>query len=415
MHSPDLFQRRNDFYLQASPQVRGAMMLCFVIGIVTLIAGALMFDPGRVWGAMLMNLFFFFSIALGGLAFGAMQDVISAVWGRPIRRLHESFAAFVPVAAVIFIGFLLCVLFEIGHAHKIYRWIADPKMVVGFYGKEVWLQKNFMVIRDIGALLAICALGFWQMRQILQRDKAFVAGDQSQAKSLGLQVRARLQYWSAPILVVYALAFSLLAFDLMMTLSPMWFSTLWAGWMFAIMMQTLCATLLIAMFAVHHSTIGSVIQRQQFHDVGKLLHGFTIFFAYLTYAHILTYWYGNVPEETEYFLHRMHAPWIYFVIVAPLFSFVLPLFSLIFKAAKWTPAITIPICVSILAAQWVAVMLVVMPEVVDAGTWKFPLIELGAFCFVFALFLASILWFGKRYPMVSVADPLLSEALEGGH
>lgn len=415
-HTPDLYQRRNDFYLQASPQVRGAVVLCFVIGAVTLIAGATMFDPARVWGSVLMNLFFFFSIALGGLAFGAMQDVVNAIWGRPVRRLHESFGAFLPIAGAIFVVFLLCVLFEIGHAHTIYRWITNPKLIHGLYGKEFWLQKNFMVIRDLAAVIAICGLGYWQMRQILKRDKAFVAGDQAQAKTMGAAVKSRLQYWSAPLLIVYALAFSLLAFDLMMTLSPLWFSTLWAAWMFAIMMQTLCATLLIVMFAVHHSPIGSVIQRQQFHDVGKLLHGFTIFFAYLTYAHILTYWYGNVPEETEYFLHRMHAPWIYFVIAAPFFSFVLPFFSLIFKSAKWTAAVTIPICVSVLAAQWVAVMIVVMPEVVaDPATWKFPVVELGMFCLFFAMFLGSILWFGKRYPMVAVADPLLPEALEGGH
>ncbi len=415
MHTPDLFQRRGDFFLSVSPQVRGAVVLSMVLGLVGVGVGAAMFDPVRVWGAVLMNVFFFFSIALGGLAFGAMQDVISAVWGRPIRRLHESFGAFLPVAAITFAIFLLCVLLEIGSAHKVYRWIANPGLVAGFYGKEFWLQKQFMVVRDLAAIIVLCALAFWQMRQLLARDQAFVAGDQGQAAVLAKSVRARLQYWSAPLLIVYALIFSLLAFDLMMTLSPLWFSTLFAGWMFAIMMQTLCATLLIMMFALRHSSIGSVMQQQQFHDVGKLMHGFTIFFAYLTYAHVLTYWYGNVPEETEYFLHRMHAPWIYLVLGAPIFSFVIPFFSLIFKVSKWTAAITIPICVSILAAQWVAILLVVMPEVVDAAKWHFPVVELGTFFLFLGLFLASIMWFGKRYPMVPVADPLLIEALEGGH
>ena len=43
---------------------------------------------------------------------------------------------------------------------------------------------------------------------------------------------------------------------------------------------------------------------------------------------MLTYWYGNVPEETEYFIHRIQQPWLTLVILAPLFNFVIPMFAL---------------------------------------------------------------------------------------
>jgi hypothetical protein len=179
------------------------------------------------------------------------------------------------------------------------------------------------------------------------------------------------------------------------------------------MMQTLMASLLVCMWIFKGSAIGSVIQRQQFHDVGKLMHGFTIFFAYLTYAHILTFWYGNMPEETEYLIHRMHAPWIYIVIGAPIFSFLIPLYSMIPKAAKWTKMIGGTVAIGILIAQWFTYMLLVQPEVSKSMT--LPWIEVGMFLGVFGLFLVSIFVFAKKNPMVAVGDPLLTDFFAESH
>ena len=149
-------------------------------------------------------------------------------------------------------------------------------------------------------------------------------------------------------------------------------------------------------------------------DQGNPYFGFTIFFAYLTYAHVLTYWYGNVPEETEYFLHRMHGTWLCVIMIAPLFNFVIPLFALIFKAAKWTAQVTIPLAVMILAAQWFVYMLVVMPE---AGVKHLglPWIEVGGFLFFLGLFLFAFTRFSSKNPMLPMADPLLPEAFNDHH
>jgi hypothetical protein len=179
------------------------------------------------------------------------------------------------------------------------------------------------------------------------------------------------------------------------------------------MMQTLCATLLITMFALKGTPIGQLIGRQQFHDVGKLMHGFTIFFAYLTYAHVLTHWYGNMPEETEYYLHRLHGPWFWIIVIAPIFSFVIPLFALLPKASKWTAAITIPVALSILGAQWFADMLIVMPEVTNS--FGIPWIEVGTLLGFIGLFGTMFFRFAAKTPMVAIADPLLPQALSGGH
>lgn len=410
----DLYEQRQSFYLAPSTTARGAVVFCIVIGVIALALGMQQGLQSRVWGALLFNTFYFFAVALGGSAFSAMQDLLSAKWGRPVMRIHESFTSFLPVAVGIFLITLICVKLSLGGARDVWQWIADPQMLHHFWGKRSWLSENFWLVRDTVAMFIILGLARWQIGMKTARDRAMAAGQKAEAERLGGEVMAKLRYWSAPILVCYALTFSLLGFDLLMSLAPTWLSTLWGGWLFAIMMQTLMATLLITMWVFKGTSIGSIIQRQQFHDVGKLMHGFTIFFAYLTYAHVLTYWYGNVPEETQYFIERLQAPWLYIVLGSPILGFVIPLYSLIPKAAKWTKMIGGPIALGILVAQWFTYMLIVQPQVVR-GNMTLPWVEFGIFLGVFGLFLLSVFTFGKRNPMVAIGDPLLHEALAGGH
>jgi hypothetical protein len=414
MGAHDLYESRSHFFLQPTSTVRGGLVAAFAVGAIAVVAGFAMAEPTRVWGALLFNLFFFFSIALGGSAIGAMQDVIGAVWGRPIRRIHEAFSSFLPVAGGLLILFLVLIRLDVLGAGQVYSWIADPSIVAHFHGKDIWLQRDFMIIRNVVSILIILALAHWQVRMGLARDRAYMDGNRSQADQLGVEARDKLRYWSAPLLVVYALCYSVIAFDMIMSLSPLWFSTLWAGWCFAIMMQTLMALTLITMFALQDTKVGVLFKRQQFHDVGKLMHGFTVFFAYLTYAHILTHWYGNMPEETEWYIHRLHAPWIYFIYVAPFLSFVIPLFALIFKAAKWTSFVAVPLASGILLAQWCMYLIVVMPDTVK-GSWTLPWVEVGALLLTVGLFLLSFMRFSQKNPMVPLADPLLKEALSGHH
>lgn len=415
MKQEDLFQQRNNFYFSLSNVGKGGMCLGVLIGILAFAGGMLAGEQTRTWGSLLFNLMFFFSLALGGVAFGNMQDVVGSKWGRPIKRLHESFGAFLPWAAGFFVLFLVAIKTNLWGAGKVYNWVADPHMLDHFHGKNIWLNFDLMMGRDIVSLALIVILTGWHLKMTTGRDLALVQGKKDEAQKLGAEVKEKLRYWSAPVLVVYALAFSMICFDLTMSLAPTWFSTLWGGWSFAILMQSLMAFILLMMFYTKNTPLGSFYKRQQFHDIGKLLFGFTVFFAYLTFAHILTYWYGNVPEETSYFLVRMESPWIYFVMIIPFLVFLLPLFALIPKVSKWAAPLTIPICSVVLVAQWLVYMIVVIPEVTDAASWSFPWIELGLFCGFLGLFLLSIFRFAEKIPMLSIADPLLLESLNDHH
>lgn len=416
MKLKDLYQQRDHFFLKISSTTRGGLTFLIALGVGTFIAGMLCGEQTRTWGSLLFNAMFFFSIAMGGTALGHMQEIIhGTTWGRPIKRIHESFSSFIPALSGILVLFLCCVKFDVMNAGKVYKWIADPSLVSHLYGKGTWLQPNFMYVRDLISIAGILALTRWHYKLTTAPDKAFLAGNFEEGVRLGEHSHKVLSKWSAFILVIYSIFYSILAFDLLMSLAPTWVSTLWAGWQFSVMMQTLFATTLLFLFFFKKKAVGHMVGRQQYHDIGKLLFAFTAFYAYLTFAHVLTYWYTNMPEETSYFLTRLERPWLYFVVAAPFTSFLVPFILLVPKASKWTAFMAIPICILVLLAQWVNMMLVVIPEVTDATKWKLPWIEVGLLVGFLGAFLISFARRAAKVPLLSLADPLLPVSLSSKH
>ncbi|MDE3270209.1 MAG: hypothetical protein OYH77_08010 [Pseudomonadota bacterium] len=405
-----------NYSLPLTTTVKGAIVFCLLIGVATLIYAYASGAALRAWGSVLASVFFFFMVALGGAAFACMQDLLGALWGRPIKRLHESFASFLPVVLIFCLLFFLCIKLGIADADQVYVWIADHHYLHHYVGKRSWLVEDFMLVRVLVLLVIILACVYWQLRQGLRADRLLLQSESSaeqgvRAEALAMAVanRKRLRYWSALLLVVYALCFTFICFDLTMALAPKWFSTLWGGWNFAIMMQTLLAFLLLFMFALKNTPIGKRYGVKQFHDVGKLLFGFTIFFAYLTYAHVLTYWYANMPETSQYFIDRLQQPWLSLVMVLPLCNFLLPMLAFIPKASKWTAPVAIPVCVMVIIAQWATQVVVIAPELDRDHSWSMPLLEFGTFVGFWGLFMCCVSLFSRRFPMLAISDPDLPQ------
>lgn len=414
-HDSDLSHiDKKSLYLHA-PRLQMFAAALVVVGVIALGLGFFLHEGPRVWGSVIFNTFFFFCLGLGGMILSTCTDVIGATWHRPIRRIQEAFGAFVPVASIIFLILIVSIVFNLGEAGKVYKWIEHPEMLHHFWGKRSWLIPNFFYFRVAFFLLVLSGLIIYQLVHTTTRDRLWMEGKYEECAYYADVYKVKSRFWSAPSLVIFGVVFTFLAFDITMSLAPTWLSTLWGGWSFAVMMQTLMAATLIAMFALRDTTFGAYFKRQQFHDIGKLMHGFTVFFAYLTYAHILTYWYGNMPEETEYFMERLHSPWVYGLFAVLLLGFIIPLYSLIPARAKWTKSWTLPIAGIILLAQWITNLILVMPEVIKVEKMAIPYVELGGFFMVLGLFLTTFLTFAKKNPMLPVGDPLLHQALAGGH
>jgi hypothetical protein len=212
---------------------------------------------------------------------------------------------------------------------------------------------------------------------------------------------------------------SLVAFDLLMSLSPWWYANMFGAWFFVSCVWTAMAMLgIYALLAKDWLGIGDRITKSVTHDLGKLILAFCMFWAYTTFAQLLPIWYGQLPEETDFLLVRLfqltdvvpagNVPWYWLADVVGAMCFVIPFTVLLsrgIKKMKW-PFIAI-LCV-ILVGVFLERSLVVYPSVHMEPT--FPLVNLilvggsvwVGFLGAFVLTVTAAL---SQLPALNVADP----------
>ena len=86
------------------------------------------------------------------------------------------------------------------------------------------------------------------------------------------------------------------------------------------------------------------------HDLGKLLFAFVVFWAYIAFSQFMLIWYGNIPEETGWFLRRQTHGWEWIGLTLVFGHFVLPFVLLLSRSPKRRPKVLG------LAAAWVLLM-----------------------------------------------------------
>ena len=109
-----------------------------------------------------------------------------------------------------------------------------------------------------------------------------------------------------------------------MSLDPHWFSTLLGGYFFIGNLYIGVAFLAVVAVWTHAQVRWrGYVGTDQLHDVGKLLLGFCMLWTYLFWAQYLVIWYGDLPEETAFVMHRTaEAPWavLAWIVVVRMFS-----------------------------------------------------------------------------------------------
>ena len=69
-------------------------------------------------------------------------------------------------------------------------------------------------------------------------------------------------------------------------------------------------------------------------DLGRMLFGFSAFWAYFVWCSFLPVWYANLPGETGEIIQRTSGGWRYFSLAIVLLSFVMPFLVLFSEGAK---------------------------------------------------------------------------------
>jgi hypothetical protein len=391
-------------------------------GIVVALIGLVLFvvalgGPGhdRAWQAFHVNWIFFTGLAGGSVALTAVYKIANAKWAGLISRFAQASIAFLPVS-LLGLGLIFTVGYE-----PIYGHMAEQLHSLQ-HGKAVWLSHEFMAIRLAVAVGLILAIGWALIRADMVPDMFFARG------RADVRRRAMYEAWTAGFdgsdaardaqhgrinrlagifIPVYAIGFTIIAFDTIMALQPHWFSNLLGGWYF--MGSFLGAhTLLALMMLYGENLIGirELISPKQRHDLGKMIFGFTVFWTYLMWAQFLVIWYGNLPEETGFVFSRLWGPWRPIGAAVGIGMFLVPFWGLIGARPK-KMRLTLGLFASIsLLALWLERYLLVLPSITAEHGPPFGMPEVGATLLLGGLFILCYSLFARTFPMVS---PRLAE------
>jgi hypothetical protein len=354
----------------------------------------------RAWQAYHTNFVFWTGLAQGLVVLAATQKLAKGHWAGVMIRCAEAAAAFLVAALVLFAG-------EVAGRRYLFGWIHAPQRS----GVGDWFTTPFFFVRT----WAILALLAWLSWRFVRRDTAPDAAELESGRPAALDPaeEGRITRDAAILTLAFAFGYSLLGFDLIMSLTHRWVSNLFGAFYFMGSFLTALAGLAVLTVALRRPMgLAPLLSGKQLHDLGKLLFGFTVFWAYLMWAQFLVIWYGNLPEETYFIFYRLWGPWRPVGTAVFLLVFVLPFFGLLGARPKRHPATLAGFAVVSLAGIWLERYLEVVPAINGGAGPALGLPELGATVFFGGVFLLSLGWFAARYPMLSprlAADTLERE------
>ncbi len=349
-------------------------------------------------------------LTMGGLANVWVHNLTGGRWGEAIRGPLLDMARGMWLLALLFLPVLLG-LYDLypwaAHASRgVQRWAGElPARSAEF--KSAWLMPWFFILRSVGYLTTWCVLAWLSRRPALQRSARF----------------------SAAALIVYGLTVSMAAVDWIMSLMPLWYSSVFGllagtgqmltgmGWAVVLAARGLVPPLSRGRLGggwvkapeiqthPHPSpppTPGALkgegtqeLPPIVFRDLGNLLLMYVMTWAYLAFTQFLIIWAENLPHEIVWYIARMQGGWLAVAWLLALFHFFVPLLILLFRNAKEAPPLLGGLAAALLAFHLLDVCWMILPSMPVAAVqwlWTVPLAS---------AVLGAILWIVMRneYPL----------------
>jgi hypothetical protein len=368
------------------------------IGLVLLLLSA-RGHSARLWQAYHFNFLYWVALAQALVIFAATQKLAKGHWAGLLIRFAEAGVAFLFVALVLYLGLFL------GRGVLFAHMPVDRPQVGFWFGSTFFLIRNWLILAGMA----------WLSWRFVRRD---MAGDVAELASGTPAVddaaaKGRVSRDAAIMVIAWGFGYSMLAFDMVMSLSPRWISNLYGAFFFmGSFLSALMGLAVLGLGLRRSMGLEHLISRKQLHDLGKLAFGFTVFWGYLMWAQFLVIWYGNLPEETYFIWYRLWGAWRPVGVLVFLLVFVVPFIGLLGAKPKQRPAWFSAMALVSLTGIWLERYVEVVPSLNNGAGPAFGFPELGALLFFAGLFALAYAWFAGRYPMVSprlAADTLQRE------
>ncbi|MCB4806818.1 quinol:cytochrome C oxidoreductase [Tamlana sp. 62-3] len=353
----------------------------------------------RPWSALYVAAFFFMMIALGCLAFYAIQIASQAGWSPVLFRVMEAITAYLLPGAIIVLVIAAASHF-IGH-NNIFIWM-DPEVVAHdklIQGKSGWLNIWGFIIRGI------IFIAGWSLYRHFAR-KFSIAQDTAEDKS-NFKKSFRI---AAGFLVFFIYTESMMSWDWIMSVDPHWFSTLFGWYVFASMFVSgITAIALVTLYLKSRGYL-EFVNANHLHDVAKFMFAISIFWTYLWFSQFMLIWYSNIPEEVTYFISRFNDYQLPFLGMVVL-NFVFPILMLMNADYKRMPWFVVMTGIVILFGHYIDIFNMIMPATVG-DRWSIGIPEIGAILLFAGLFIYVVFTALTKAPLLAKGYPLIKESEE---
>ncbi len=350
----------------------------------------------KPWAALYVAAFFFFMIALGVMAFYAVQYAAQAGWSPVLFRVMEGITGYLLPGSLIV--FLLLVLSGL-HLNHLFIWM-DPEVVAHdeiIQNKESYLNVPFFLIR------AIIYIAGWNLFRYLMRRNSLRQDEAND--NVWFKKNFKL---AAGFLVFFIVTESMMSWDWIMSLDPHWFSTLFGWYVFSSMFVS--GITVIALVTIYLKSRGYLpyVNNSHIHDLAKFMFGISIFWTYLWFSQFMLIWYSNIPEEVTYFVSRIEDYGLLFFGMVAL-NFIFPLLLLMnsdFKRVNWFVVTT---GIIILIGHYLDVYVMVMPATVGQS-WFIGISEISALLLFAGLFIFVVFNSLTKAPLLAKRNPFIKES-----
>lgn len=366
-----------------------------------LVVGAFL-DAKQFYHSYLFGYTLALDVSLGALFWVLIHHVADAGWSTGLRRVFENISRAIVPLAVLFLPVLFGVFS--GQLHKWYDFVhGEPPTG---HLEHVWHVKHLYFSTPF--VLARVALYFavWIGYSVTMRRWSI-----RQDTEGGIALTKRMQWWAPSGVALLGVTATFFAFDFLMSLQYTWFSTIfgvyfWAGGLRGSL--SVCVLLVLGLRAAGY--LRNTITMEHMHDVGKLMFGLTVFWTYIALSQYFLIWYGNVPEETQFYLLRRNGAWYPMSILLPILYFVVPFFVLLPRAHKRSPKWLAFAAAWILVTHAYDLYWQIMP-VLHTDTVHLHWLDFAAPLFMLGVVCASAAYGFVSYPLVPVRDARLNETI----
>ncbi len=356
-------------------------------------------DSTQFFRSYLLAWEFWNNVALGCLAILMMQHLTGGRWAFVIRRPLEAATRVLWLTAVLGLPWLIWGI------PRLYLWgNAVTRAHDEHLSHSVWLTTHGVVFRYCVYFFAWLTLAIFLNKYSARQDRI-----------ADIIVKRRLENVSAPGLVIYLLTATFSSIDWLMSLDPHWGSTMYGFILIAGQaLVAICFMIVVLVILIKRPPMNAFVHPQQFHDLGKLVLTFLMLWAYFAFSQYLLVWAGNLPDEINWYLHRLHGNWWWVGLALIFLHFALPFALLLSRDLKRAARRLVLLASFVIVMRWVDLFWLIAPNPLPSrphGTtfsWQDVLLTFG----IGGLWLALYFWeLGKR-PLVPLYDPWFEQVVE---